>query len=181
MILIVVLVGALLWMFMRNHKGEVCPLFGGNKETFMLAVHGDTVICIEGDAGGQGGYVAPAFLSNGFHGLRLGPIPFLADPYAGTSRPSGPYPGGTPTVPAVLAGYLHRDPKGRQRVLAAAPFPFETAIRVGGTLLSNRTAHLVTVLAQSFDHRAIDGAYSAAFLHRVREIIQTTNWATIVS
>ena len=39
----------------------------------------------------------------------------------------------------------------------------------------------VGVLAQSFDHRAIDGAYSAAFLHRVREIIQTTNWATIVS
>ena len=39
----------------------------------------------------------------------------------------------------------------------------------------------VGVLAQSFDHRAVDGAYSAAFLHRVREIIQTTNWATIVS
>ena len=39
----------------------------------------------------------------------------------------------------------------------------------------------VGVLAQSFDHRAIDGAYSAAFLHRVREVIQTTNWATIVS
>ena len=28
----------------------------------------------------DGGYVAPAFLSNGFHGLRLGPIPILADP-----------------------------------------------------------------------------------------------------
>lgn len=39
----------------------------------------------------------------------------------------------------------------------------------------------VGVLAQSFDHRAIDGAYSAAFLHRMREIIQTTNWSTIVS
>lgn len=35
----------------------------------------------------------------------------------------------------------------------------------------------VGVLAQSFDHRAIDGAYSAAFLHRLREIIETTDWA----
>lgn len=38
----------------------------------------------------------------------------------------------------------------------------------------------IGVLAQSFDHRAIDGAYSAAFLHRVREVIQTTNWTSIV-
>ena len=33
MLLIVVLVGALLYMFMKNHKGGVCSLFGGNKET----------------------------------------------------------------------------------------------------------------------------------------------------
>ena len=39
----------------------------------------------------------------------------------------------------------------------------------------------VGVLAQSFDHRAIDGAYSAAFLNRVREIIQTRDWATVLS
>ncbi len=35
----------------------------------------------------------------------------------------------------------------------------------------------VGVLAQSFDHRAIDGAYSAAFLARVREIIETRDWS----
>ena len=34
-------------------------------------------------------------------------------------------------------------------------------------------ARPVGVLAQSFDHRAIDGAYSAAFLNRLREIIRT--------
>ncbi len=34
----------------------------------------------------------------------------------------------------------------------------------------------VGVLAQSFDHRAFDGAYSAAFLKRLREIIETTDW-----
>jgi 2-oxoglutarate dehydrogenase E2 component (dihydrolipoamide succinyltransferase) len=33
----------------------------------------------------------------------------------------------------------------------------------------------VGVLAQSFDHRAVDGAYSAAFLDQVRKIIETSN------
>ena len=35
----------------------------------------------------------------------------------------------------------------------------------------------VGILAQSFDHRAIDGAYSAAFLRRLREIIETRDWS----
>jgi pyruvate/2-oxoglutarate dehydrogenase complex dihydrolipoamide acyltransferase (E2) component len=35
----------------------------------------------------------------------------------------------------------------------------------------------VGVLAQSFDHRAIDGAYSGAFLNRLREIIETRDWS----
>ncbi len=34
----------------------------------------------------------------------------------------------------------------------------------------------VGVLAQSFDHRAVDGAYSAAFLREVRTIIETRDW-----
>jgi 2-oxoglutarate dehydrogenase E2 component (dihydrolipoamide succinyltransferase) len=32
------------------------------------------------------------------------------------------------------------------------------------------------VLAQSFDHRAVDGAYSAAFLDRVRKHLELTDW-----
>jgi len=35
----------------------------------------------------------------------------------------------------------------------------------------------VGVLAQSFDHRAFDGAYSAAFLDCLRAIIETRNWS----
>ncbi len=35
----------------------------------------------------------------------------------------------------------------------------------------------IGILAQSFDHRAIDGAYSGAFLARVRELLQTKDWA----
>ena len=37
--------------------------------------------------------------------------------------------------------------------------------------------HPVGVLVQSFDHRAFDGAYSAAFLDRVRTILETTRWS----
>jgi len=34
----------------------------------------------------------------------------------------------------------------------------------------------VGVLAQSFDHRAVDGAYSAAFLNEVKSILETRDW-----
>lgn len=34
----------------------------------------------------------------------------------------------------------------------------------------------VGILAQSFDHRAIDGAYSAAYLDRVRKLLESDNW-----
>ena len=34
----------------------------------------------------------------------------------------------------------------------------------------------VGILTQAFDHRAIDGAYSAAFLRRLKEIIECKDW-----
>jgi 2-oxoglutarate dehydrogenase E2 component (dihydrolipoamide succinyltransferase) len=34
----------------------------------------------------------------------------------------------------------------------------------------------VGILAQSFDHRAFDGAYSAAYLDRLRKLIEQTDW-----
>ena len=37
--------------------------------------------------------------------------------------------------------------------------------------------HSVGMLALSWDHRAFDGAYAAAFMAKVREIIQTRDWA----
>ena len=37
--------------------------------------------------------------------------------------------------------------------------------------------HSVGVLAMAWDHRAIDGAYAAAFLARIKEIIETRDWA----
>jgi 2-oxoglutarate dehydrogenase E2 component (dihydrolipoamide succinyltransferase) len=35
----------------------------------------------------------------------------------------------------------------------------------------------VGMLAQTFDHRAVDGAYSAAFLNEVKTLIETRDWA----
>jgi pyruvate/2-oxoglutarate dehydrogenase complex dihydrolipoamide acyltransferase (E2) component len=36
---------------------------------------------------------------------------------------------------------------------------------------------LIGMLGQSFDHRAFDGAYSAAFLSKLKSIIETRNWS----
>jgi 2-oxoglutarate dehydrogenase E2 component (dihydrolipoamide succinyltransferase) len=37
--------------------------------------------------------------------------------------------------------------------------------------------HPVGILALSFDHRAIDGAYASAFVARVRDILETRDWS----
>jgi 2-oxoglutarate dehydrogenase E2 component (dihydrolipoamide succinyltransferase) len=44
--------------------------------------------------------------------------------------------------------------------------------------LGNETLgiHSVGVLTLSWDHRAFDGAYAAAFMDRVREILETRDW-----
>jgi len=39
----------------------------------------------------------------------------------------------------------------------------------------------VGILSQSFDHRAIDGSYSGAFMRRVKEILEGKNWVESVS
>jgi len=39
----------------------------------------------------------------------------------------------------------------------------------------------VGVLAQSFDHRAFDGAYSAAFLRRLKQILESENWSAALA
>lgn len=39
----------------------------------------------------------------------------------------------------------------------------------------------IGVIAQSFDHRAFDGAYSAAFLRRLKQALETRNWLAELS
>ena len=53
------------------------------------------------------------------------------------------------------------------------PVVIERPAEQGGDAIEIRP---VGVLAQCFDHRAFDGAYSAAFLRRVREILEQANF-----
>jgi len=39
----------------------------------------------------------------------------------------------------------------------------------------------VGMVGQSFDHRAFDGAYSASFLAKLKQIIETRDWAPELS
>ncbi len=39
----------------------------------------------------------------------------------------------------------------------------------------------IGVLAQSFDHRAFDGSYSAAYLKKVKDVLEQTDWANTES
>ena len=55
------------------------------------------------------------------------------------------------------------------------------AIRLKPAVVSTREGDFVAprmigFIGQSFDHRAIDGAYSAAFLSRLKQILETRNW-----
>ena len=40
---------------------------------------------------------------------------------------------------------------------------------------------MIGMVGQSFDHRAFDGAYSAAFLSRLKQILETRDWAEEIS
>jgi 2-oxoglutarate dehydrogenase E2 component (dihydrolipoamide succinyltransferase) len=41
--------------------------------------------------------------------------------------------------------------------------------------------HPVGNLAMSWDHRAVDGAYAAAFMQKVKELLETRDWASELS
>ncbi len=47
----------------------------------------------------------------------------------------------------------------------------------GGDVVAIRP---VGVLAQSFDHRAFDGAYSAAFLRKVKQVLESRDWSALI-
>ncbi|MDP1793970.1 MAG: dihydrolipoamide acetyltransferase family protein [Acidimicrobiales bacterium] len=55
------------------------------------------------------------------------------------------------------------------------PQPVAVPLEGGGYAIA---VHHVGNLAISFDHRAYDGAYAAAFLAKIREILETRDWAT---
>jgi pyruvate/2-oxoglutarate dehydrogenase complex dihydrolipoamide acyltransferase (E2) component len=55
------------------------------------------------------------------------------------------------------------------------------AIRMRPGIISTSAGDMVVprllgTIGQSFDHRAFDGAYSAAFLSRLKTVLETRNW-----
>ena len=92
------------------------------------------------------------------------------DEYAGgtyTLSNNGSY--GTLMTGAIInqpqVAILSVDAIGKRPVVVESPSGDAIAIRPVG------------ILAQSFDHRAIDGAYSAAFLQRVRSLLEEKDWS----
>jgi len=87
----------------------------------------------------------------------------------GTYTLSNPGPFGTlftaPIINQPQVAILSMDAVSKRAVVEEGPQGDAIVIRPVG------------VLAQSFDHRAIDGAYSAAFLARVKQLIKDENWA----
>ncbi len=90
------------------------------------------------------------------------------DLQGGTYTLSNPGPYGTlftaPIINQPQVGILSMD------AVKKRPHVIETA---GGDSIAIRP---VGILAHSFDHRAVDGAYSAAYLARLKSIIEDTDW-----
>jgi 2-oxoglutarate dehydrogenase E2 component (dihydrolipoamide succinyltransferase) len=104
-------------------------------------------------------------LADRARGKRLSPDDLAGGTY--TISNSGPY--GTmitaPVISQPQVAILSTDGVKKR------PVVIETA---AGDAIAIRP---VGVLAQCFDHRAFDGAYSAAYLKRLKEIIETRDWS----
>ena len=145
-----------------------------------LQVHADVNLAIAVDLNFDG-LVAPVI-----HGASSAGVPALAvkfneasakakdgkltadDLAGGTYTLSNPGPFGTlftaPIINQPQVGILSMDAVTKRPVVVETTSGDSVAIRPVG------------VLAHSFDHRAIDGAYSAAFLNKLKSIIETTDW-----
>jgi len=72
-----------------------------------------------------------------------------------------------PIINQPQAGILSVDGVKRRPVVVVLPDGSESI-----------AIHSVGNLTLSWDHRAFDGAYAAAFMARVKEIIETRDWTT---
>lgn len=92
------------------------------------------------------------------------------DMAGGTFTITNPGPFGTLLTGAVInqpqVAILSTDGVARKPVVVAMPDGSEAI-----------TIHSVGLLALTFDHRAVDGAYAARFLRHVAEILDTRDWS----
>lgn len=145
-----------------------------------LVVHSDVNLAIAIDLNFEG-LVAPVVrnaaglkvseLAKQFNGLavkaKAGTLN-VDDFQSGTYTLSNPGPFGTlftaPIINQPQVGILSMDAVKKRPVVIEAESGDSIEIRPVG------------ILAHSFDHRAIDGAYSAAFLNKLKRIIEESDW-----
>jgi 2-oxoglutarate dehydrogenase E2 component (dihydrolipoamide succinyltransferase) len=88
----------------------------------------------------------------------------------GTYTLSNPGPYGTlftaPIINQPQVGILSMDAVKKRAVVIESAAGDSVGVRPVG------------ILAHSFDHRAIDGAYSAAYLQRLKSLIESSDWST---
>ena len=158
------------------------PRLNSSVEDESLVLHDQVNLSIAVDLGSGKGLLAPVI-----HGANRLSVPELAgrikdladrarsqqlsqdDLSGGTYTLSNPGPFGTlftaPIINQPQVAILSMDAVSKQVVVEEGPQGDTIVIRPVG------------VLAQSFDHRAIDGAYSAAFLARVKQLIKDQDWS----
>ena len=156
------------------------PRINASVEGEALQVHGDINLAIAIDLNHEG-LVAPVVRSAGslsvsklaesFNDLvtRAKTRKLTADDLTGgTYTLSNPGPYGTlftaPIINQPQVGILSMDAVKKRPVVVESDAGDDIAIRPVG------------ILAHSFDHRAIDGAYSAAYLQKLKSIIEDTDW-----
>lgn len=158
------------------------PRLNSSVEEQSLVLHEQINLSIAVDLGSDKGLLAPVI-----HGADRLTVPELAkrireladrarnnqlgqdDLSGGTYTLSNPGPFGTlftaPIINQPQVAILSMDAVSKRVVVEEGPHGDAIVIRPVG------------VLAQSFDHRAIDGAYSAAFLARVKQLIKDEDWS----
>jgi 2-oxoglutarate dehydrogenase E2 component (dihydrolipoamide succinyltransferase) len=159
------------------------PRLNSSVEDQSLVLHKQVNLSIAVDLGNGKGLLAPVI-----HGAGELTVPELAkrikdladrarnqqlsqdDLSGGTYTLSNPGPFGTlftaPIINQPQVAILSMDAVSKRAVVEEGPQGDEIVIRPVG------------VLAQSFDHRAVDGAYSAAFLARIKQLIKDQDWST---
>ncbi len=157
------------------------PRLNASVDGDSLVLHDQINLCIAIDLG-EKGLVAPVI-----HAADRLTVPELAtsikdladrarteklrqdDMTGGTYTLSNPGPFGTlftaPIINQPQVGILSVDAISKRAVVESMAGSDAILVRPVG------------VLAQSFDHRAVDGAYSAAFLSRVKQIIEEEDWS----
>ena len=98
----------------------------------------------------------------------LGPDAFSGGTYTLSNNGSFGTLMTAPIINQPQVGILSIDAVSKRPVVIEGPHGDSIAIRPVG------------ILSQSFDHRAVDGAYSAAFLNRIRTLLEDKDWSAEV-